>query len=197
MNSGGEFAALGHFADILDRLGITYAVGGSMASSAYGAVRFTEDADITVEPFDGMAQEFFDCVKADYYISNEAMLLSLEQRSSFNVIHLESAFKIDIFVRKDSPYEKQLFSRRRTLKLGDAMEKSFSVVSPEDIILLKLQWYDSGGQTSQRQWDDVVGILRIQANTLDSEYLTKWAGILHVEELLKNAISEARGELEK
>lgn len=197
MNSGGEFAALGHFADILDRLGITYAVGGSMASSAYGAVRFTEDADITVEPFEGTAQEFFECVKADYYISKEAMLQALEQRSSFNVIHLESAFKIDVFVRKDSPYEKQLFSRRRALRLGDAMGKSFSVLSPEDIILLKLQWYDSGGRASQRQWDDVLGILKIQANKLDSKHLGKWAGILNVEELLENAISEARGELEK
>jgi len=197
MNSGGEFATLGHFADILDRFGIAYAVGGSMASSAYGVVRFTEDADIAVEPFDGMAQDFFECVKADYYISKEAMLQALEQRSSFNVIHLESAFKIDVFVRKDSPFEKQFFSRRRALKLGDAMEQSFSVVSPEDIILLKLQWYDSGGRASQRQWDDVLGILRIQANKLDSEYLVKWAGILQIEDLLKNAISEARGKLEK
>lgn len=197
MNSAGGFTALAHFADILDRHSIMYAVGGSMASSAYGAVRFTEDADITVEPFDEKAEEFFQYVKADYYISKEAMLQALEQRSSFNVIHLESAFKIDVFVRKDSPYEKQLFSRRRLLKLGNAIDKPFSVVSPEDIVLLKLQWYDSGGQISERQWDDVLGILRIQTKKLDSEYLSKWAGILQVKDLLENAISEAKSELEK
>ncbi|MCH7556443.1 MAG: hypothetical protein IIB56_03200 [Planctomycetes bacterium] len=191
MNNPQELETLESFTKILEQLDIAYAIGGSMASSIYGKVRFTQDADITVEPFDNQADKLFEILKPQYYISKEAMYQALRQRCSFNIIHLESAFKIDIFIRKDTAFEKQLISRRRALKLSNSLEKSFSVISPEDIILLKLQWYRDSGH-SERQWDDVAGILTIQAEKLDFEYLKKWAGILRIDEILEKAISESR-----
>jgi hypothetical protein len=192
MNNSSELTTLENFTNILERLGIAYAISGSLASSTYGAVRFTEDADITVEPFDERAEELFESLKSNYYISKESMHQALRQQSSFNVIHFESAFKIDVFVSGSSAYDKQVLSRRKSTKLSDSLAKSFSVVSPEDIVLLKLQWYKADDQSSQRQWDDVLGVLRIQSDALDFVYLKKWAGILGIDELLEKAVSEAK-----
>lgn len=187
-----ELIILEDFTNILEKLGISYAIGGSIASSIYGKIRFTEDADITVEPFDNQADKLFELLKPRYYISKDAMYQALKLRQSFNVIHLESAFKIDVFIQKGSSFEKQLMSRRKSLKLSDFLGKSFSVVSPEDIILLKLQWYREGGCSSERQWNDVLGVLAVQAKRLDFEYLKKWSSILGINNLLEKAISETK-----
>lgn len=182
---------LADFVSILEQLGIAYTVCGSLASSVYGAVRFTQDADLTVEPFENNAQKLLELLKPGYYVSKDAVSNALRQRSSFNVIHFETAFKIDIFVRKDTAFEKQLLTRRKLLKFSDSLEKSFSVVSPEDIVLLKMLWYRDSNCTSERQWADVIGVLKVQAGKLDLQYLKKWAGILGVSELLEKALSEA------
>ena len=119
------------------------------------------------------------------------MYQALEQRLSFNVIDIESAFKVDVFIRRDSAFERQLMSRRKLLKLSDSLEKSFSVVSPEDIILLKLQWYLDGGCVSERQWNDILGILQIQTGKLDFEYLKQWATTIGISQLLEKVVAEA------
>jgi len=191
MSNPQELTILQDFTDVLEQLNIPYAISGSMASSIYGRVRFTQDADITVDPFENRAEKLFEFLKPEFYISKEAMYQALRQRSSFNVIHFESAFKFDIFIRKDTAFEKQLMLRRKSLKLSDSLDKSFSVISPEDIILLKLQWYGSGGRVSEQQWNDILGILEVQAGKLDLEYLNKWGAILGIGELLQKAISEA------
>jgi hypothetical protein len=191
MSNSQELEILKSLTEVLEQMDISYAIGGSMASSIYGKVRFTQDADITVEPFDNQADKLFEILKPQYYISKEAMYQALMQRRSFNIIHLESAFKIDIFIRKDTAFEKQLITRRRTLKLSDSLEKSFSVISPEDIILLKLQWYCDSGH-SERQWNDVVGILTTQREKLDFHYMRKWSDILGINELLEKVISESK-----
>jgi hypothetical protein len=177
--------------DVLDRLGIIYAIGGSMASSAYGEARFTQDADISVQPFDRVAEEFFRLVKDEFYISEEAMHKALHSRGSFNLIHFESSVKIDLFVQGPSQFEQRLLARRRKAKLSDPGSRDLDVVSPEDIILLKLRWFDMTGGTSQRQWDDVLGVLAVQGDALDFEYLTASARELGLEELFERARAKA------
>ena len=180
------------FADILESLGITYVIGGSIASSIYGKVRFTQDVDMTVEPFEDKADEFLRLVSSDFYISSDAMQQALSQKRSFNVVHLESAFKIDVFIQKNTEFERQLLSRRNFMKLSDRFEKEFSIVSPEDIIMLKLRWYRQTDCTSEKQWQDILSVLEVQKDKLDFEYLKKWAGILRIDQLLARAISEAQ-----
>lgn len=190
MNDTRDIAVLEKLTEVLDALNIAYVVGGSMASSVYGAVRFTQDADITVEPFGPMADKLFEALKDDFYISREAMHQALQDRSSFNVIHFATAFKIDIFVRSESDFQRQVLARGRKVQLGDSA-KTISFVSPEDIILLKLDWYRQSGRTSQRQWSDVQGVLAGQAKSLNFEYLRSWADKLGLSELLAKAISES------
>lgn len=190
MNEPQELITLKDFTDILERLEIEYVIGGSIASSLYGKVRFTEDADVTVEPFAGKADEFFRLVRSDFYINWDAMQQALRQKSSFNVVHLKSAFKIDVFIQNDTEFEKQLLSRRKFMKLSEGFKKAFSVVSAEDIVLLKLRWYQQGDCTSERQWDDLVAVMEVQAKKLDLEYMKKWAATLGINELLEKAVSE-------
>ncbi len=182
-----DMIVLQNFIDILEEMNIIYALGGSMASSVYGKVRFTQDADIIVEPFDDIAEKLFERLKSQYYISKDAMYHALEHQSSFNIIHLESAFKIDVFVRKNTLFEKQVLARRKPLKLSDTLEKRVSMVSPEDIILLKLCWYRDGGCVSQNQWEDVLGVLHVQNEKLDLAYLNKYSAVLKINDLLQKA----------
>lgn len=178
-------------AGVLDSLGIRYAIGGSMASALYGTVRFTRDADISIEVFAPVADRFYECLKDEFYISESAMWEALRSHGSFNLIHFETSFKIDLFVQGPSEFEQQLLVRSRRVKLTDTAAREVCVVSPEDIVLLKLRWFQETGGTSERQWSDVVGVLGVQGDALDHEYLTDWARKLGLDELLDRAIAEA------
>ena len=176
---------------IFSALGIAYALGGSMASSLLGKPRFTVDADLTAEPFPGKEQEFVAKFGSDYYISLPAVQQAVQQRACFNIIHTPSGFKVDVFVRKDRPFEHSVMSRRRTAPVADCPGETIVLVSPEDIILLKLEWFRIGGGISDRQWSDILGVLKVQAGNLDEAYLDFWAIDLNVSDLLVRARQES------
>lgn len=174
---------------VLDRLQIPYAVGGSWASSLFGKPRFTNDADILVGPFPGKEAAFCASFGEDYYVSLPMIQDAIRRRSSFNIIHWPSGFKVDLFIRKDRPFEASVLARRRIYPLPEG--NSFILVSAEDIILLKLEWYRLGGGGSERQMEDVQGVLQVQGDTLDRAYLDRWAEILGVADLLERARKES------
>lgn len=175
----------------LDRLGIPYALGGSMASSIYGVLRYTNDADLTVEPFAGREQALADCFGPEHYVSVAAMQEANRQRRSFNLIDTTIGFKVDLFVRKDRPFEISAMSRRVAMSLSDRPEQPLFVLSAEDVILFKLEWYRLGEEASERQWLDVLNVLKAQAERLDRGYLTQWAVELGVDDLLNRALDDA------
>jgi hypothetical protein len=175
----------------LTRFGIPYALGGSWASSLLGKVRFTHDADITIEPFPGKEEAFCAAFGEDYYVGLPAVRQALRTRSSFNIIHTPSTFKVAVFVRKDRPFEQSVMQRRQARFLADAPAEAVQFVSPEDIILLKLEWYRLGSETSERQWTDILGVLEVQAGRLDEAYLDHWAADLGVADLLARARLES------
>lgn len=192
MSNAEQIAVIRKVANVLDDLQIDYAIGGSIASSLYGNVRFTQDADITVREFRSVAQSLYERLKDEFYLSEDAMAQALDSCGCFNAIHLETSFKIDMFIQGPSEFDKQLLARCKQLSLSDSEEKPFSVVSPEDVVLLKLRWYAQGDCTSDRQWDDILGVLRVQGESVDSEYLKKWSRQLGVDELLQRAIAESK-----
>ena len=172
-------------------LGIAYAVGGSWASSLYGEPRLTLDADVSVEPFPGHERALAGCFGDEYYVSVEAITEAVRNRSTFNIIHSPSAFKVDIFVVKDEGFEQSLMARRSPATgLETTTERPLVWVSAEDIILLKLRWYRLGNEVSERQWLDVLGVVRTQAEGLDTAYLDHWAGELGVRDLWDRAREE-------
>jgi hypothetical protein len=175
----------------LDRLGIAYALGGSWASSLLGKMRFTHDADVAVEPFPGKEADFCAAFGDDYYVSLDAVRDAVRRRSSFNVIHLPSGFKVDLFVRKDRPFDQSVLARRQPRELAEGAGQAVMMVSPEDVILLKLEWYRLGGEASEQQWRDVLGVFEVQAGKLDQAYLDRWAAHLNVTDLLQRARQES------
>ena len=186
-----EYLVLKQLTDVLDDFKIDYAIGDSIASSLYGKVRFTQDADITVAAFGDKIEQLYTALKENFYISKDAMYQAISNRGSFNIIHLTSAFKIDIFIRKDDDFHRQLFLRRKKVKLDESIEHLFDIVSAEDVILLKLQWYKSAGCVSERQWSDVLGVLAVQAQILDMTYLRSCSEKLGLSDILQKAIDEA------
>ena len=189
-----EYLVLKQLTDALDDLKIDYAIGGSIASSLYGKVRFTQDVDITVAAFGEKAEQLYNVLKENCYISKDAMYQAISNRSSFNIIHLKSAFKIDIFIRKDVDFHRQLFLRRQKVRLDESIEHLFDIVSAEDIVLLKLQWYKSAGCISERQWSDILGVLSVQARALDMKYLKSCSEKLGFSDIFNRAIQESKIE---
>jgi hypothetical protein len=187
-----DLSVLSQLAEVLDRLGIPYAVGGSLASSAYGMVRFTQDADITVPPFLDRIAPFVEHIESWFYVSQEAVVQANRLRSSFNLIHFETAFKIDVFVEKDTEFDRGLLLRRKRLDLPGTDSCSLAFVSPEDVVLLKLRWYAEGGQVSERQWRDILGVLAVQGDVLDYDYLRDQAQGLGLASLLDRVLRDSR-----
>jgi hypothetical protein len=187
-----EIQVLERLAEVLDSLGIPYAIGGSIASSVYGTVRFTRDADIAVLPFAAVADKFYARLKGEFYVSEEAMQQALGCCGSFNIVHFETAFKIDLFLLGPSEFEQQLLVRSRIVRLGETPESDLCFVSPEDVVLLKLRRLSESDAFEESQWSDILGVLAIQGQTLDLARLTEDARVLGVEELLERAIAEAQ-----
>jgi hypothetical protein len=176
---------------IFEALGIEYYIGGSLASSAFGIARSTMDIDIAADIRQGQASVLEERLQTHFYVDREMIERAIREKSSFNIVHLETMFKIDIFVVSDEPYDKQAMARRLRKDLTADGANQADLSSPEDIILRKLLWYQSGGKISDRQWDDVLGVMRVQGEQLDAAYLELWAKRLSIFDLLQKAFQEA------
>jgi hypothetical protein len=176
---------------ILEELGIPYVIGGSLASTLYGMIRTTQDSDIVTEMRPEHIESFVLSLQDDFFIDEEMIADSIQHNSSFNIIHRDSMFKVDIFIPQPRPFQQSQFARaqRQVFELDTEISANFA--SAEDTILSKLEWYRIGGETSERQWRDILGILKTREGELDLEYLRKWAEDLNVADLLERAFKEA------
>jgi hypothetical protein len=174
-----------------ERLGIDYYVGGSIASSLFGVGRSTLDVDIVADIAENQVDLLVQALRSTYYIDGNMIREAIRRRSCFNLIHLTTPYKIDVFVLKNRIFDQQSMSRRRIDTLHDE-DKTYDIYlsSPEDILLAKLEWYRLGDEISDKQWNDVLGIIKIQHKTLDRAYLEKWALELGVADLLTKAWQE-------
>lgn len=175
----------------LEQIGISYAVGGSLASSLHGVMRSTLDVDIVADMRLEHIPPLVAALSKEFYADDEMMRDAIEHHSSFNLIHYETAFKVDIFIRKLRDFDTMQLERRRTSIIATDPERSVYVTSPEDTILAKLEWYRMGGEVSDRQWRDILGVLKTRAGELDLAYLRKWASELNVNDLLEHALRES------
>lgn len=174
-----------------EKLEIAYYIAGSVASSAYGIARATMDVDLVANVEAGQVDRFVEALEADYYIDAGMIREAIHRRTSFNLIHLETMIKIDVFILKDQPYDSKALARRQRDTLDEDSSREFYLSSPEDIVLNKLQWYQRGGGVSEQQWKDVLGVLKVQGQNLDLEYLKHWASRLNLTELLRRSFDDA------
>jgi hypothetical protein len=174
----------------LKALGVEYMLAGSFASSLYGLPRLTQDADLIVDLRPSQVDAFAEAFASDFYVDRGLILQALQRRTSFNIIHLKSSFKVDFFVLGGREFNREELARRVLRQVDPQSHFEAYVQTPEDTVLSKLDWYRQGGQMSENQWRDVLGILRQQAGRLDFLYLRKWAGELGVTDLLNRAYQE-------
>jgi hypothetical protein len=174
-----------------DALRIPYFLAGSMASSVHGIYRATADADFVAAVRPHHAEPLAQLLQPAFYADAPAIRAACEAGRSFNVIHLDTMLKVDVFVLRPDPFFLSQMRRRLLLPTTPDQQTALYVATPEDTILAKLDWYREGGGISDRQWNDILGVLKVQGETLDSAYLDEWARILKVADLLHRARKDA------
>ena len=175
-------------AEALETCGLRYLVGGSLASSISGEPRSTLDVDVVVI----MTEREVDCVLAalgsEFYADSRAMRRAVSQYSCVNVIHQPTAIKVDLFVAAGSLLDELQMSRRQRIKVRTGPDRYLYFYTPEDILLQKLRWFRLGHEVSDRQWRDVLGIMLVQGDALDRDYVRGQAELLGVGDLFERAI---------
>lgn len=172
---------------IIESTGISYAVCGSLSSGLHGQPRATNDADIIIAPTQEQLSKLLKSLEAGYYVSPQAVFEAMKLRSMFNVIDNELGWKADLIFRPDNPYQLSKFNRRIRAKLWGI---DLWILAPEDVILSKLDWAKESG--SDMQFRDVFGVIKLQWNNLDWDYLRHWAKELGIGKNLESIIEEVR-----
>jgi hypothetical protein len=183
-------AAITPLVDAFEQLGVNYHIGGSVASSVYGIIRATIDADLVAGLRLEQARPLVKLLETVYYIDEDAVKDAIRRHSSFNAIHLDTMLKVDVFIPKTRLFDQEEFRRTQLQTLIEGT-RPFYVASPEGTILNKLEWYRMGNEISDRQWNDILGVLKVQGTTLDLDYLQRWAAALRVTDLLERALVDA------
>jgi len=176
-------------AKTLEDLGVTYTVGGSIASSFAGEPRSTLDVDVVANLTESHVPGLIAALSPDFYIDEAAVRRAIRARATVNVIHQRSQLKVDLFVAGGTPLDEQQLRRRLRVDIGGG--NVLHIHPPEDILLQKLRWYRKGGETSDRQWRDILAIVRVQQDRLDRAYLAANAEMIDVVDLLDRAFRDS------
>ena len=179
------------FAGVLERLGVAYVAAGSLASSVHGEPRSTDDIDLVADLRSPHVGGLVAALADAYYTSADAVRDAVARGGSFNAIHLATAVKVDVFVVGDDAFDAERVARGRRTRIVQDPPHDLSVDTAEYTVLRKLEWFQRGGEVSDRQWRDVLGVVRAQREQLDGAVLATWAGRLGVSDLLERALRDA------
>ena len=158
--------------ETFQRLHIPYLVTGSVASMAYGEPRLTNDIDVVT----GIREEHIPGLLAAFptdlfYLSEDAIREAIRIRGQFNIIHPGSGLKVDVMIRKETPFDRSRFARVRMIRPAESYEAAFA--SPEDVIIKKMEFYREGA--SDKHLRDITGILKVSGEEIDEAYIADWA----------------------
>jgi predicted nucleotidyltransferase len=185
-------SVLSQLTSTLEQRGITYVLVGSFASSLHGMYRSTADIDILADIKPEQIRPLFDAMRERFYLDEQTMQEAVVKGRSFNAIHFDSVFKVDIFVSGSNEFALAQLNRRILRKLAPDKDETVYIATAEDTVLAKLQWYKAGNETSTTQWNDVLGVLATSADRLDLNYLDKWSGSLGLTNLLQRALAQVK-----
>jgi hypothetical protein len=176
---------------VFGRIGVNYAIGGSVASSTHGIARSTADVDLVANFQAKHVALLLANLPTDFYVSETAIREALARKSSFNIIDPHTGLKVDVFILKSDPFSQASFARAKVSQINPDEPQEFRMDAPEDVLLHKLNWYKMGGSVSEKQWFDILGILKMQSDHFDVEYARQWALRLGVADLLTSALAES------
>ncbi len=188
------FKVLSLVANLLEQQGITYVLVGSLASSMHGMYHSTAEVDIVADVHSSQVVPLLTALQANFYVDEHEVREAIDQRQSFNAIHLDSVVKVDIFIPKSDEFSRKQIERREHRQLTPGDPQMVYVATAEDTILAKLRAYNGGGKVSNTQWTDVVGVIGAASARLDRDYLREWAATLGLTELLDQAFREVSAE---
>ena len=173
----------------LDEIGVLHTIGGSLAASFAGEPRSTVDIDFVVKLTHADVLPFIAALEGDFYIAEDALHRAIDTLGSANIIHEASNLKVDLFIAGGTPLDEQQLARRQRIEVRQG--QVIYIHPPEDVLLQKLRWYRKGGSVSDRQWRDILAIIRTQGPQLDRGYLESNAPVIAVEDELARAFAEA------
>jgi hypothetical protein len=183
-----DLSALAKVVAVFEELGIGYVLGGSVASSLHGVARPTHDFDISVAFPRSKVPIFVALLEDEFYVDEQSLLDAIARGDSVNLIHQTTLDKIDLFTANTL---REKAERARAIEMTLAPEVIVRVASPEDTVLRKLDWYRQGGGVSDRQWNDVLGVLKVQGEHFDRDYAVERSRELDLSELLAMAFEDA------
>ena len=174
----------------LDELGIAYLVTGSMATIAYGEPRFTIDIDVVISLRAEDVNRFCEAFPMpEFYVSQDAVKDAVRDRRQFNIIHPASGLKIDGIIPKDDAFERSRQQRGVRLPITEGVDVLFA--SAEDVIVRKMQYFQQGG--SDKHLRDIAGVLKIQGERIDRQYIADWADRLNVRDVWDSVLRHPVG----
>jgi hypothetical protein len=174
----------------LEGMDVPYAITGSFASAVHGVMRATMDADLAADLRLQHAPALAAALGEDFYADAE-MSDAVRHCGSLKVIHLEAMFQADVFVARHRAFGRSQLARRQLAQVSGEPKRAAYVATAEDIVLAKLEWYRSGGELSEQQWRDVLGVLEMQAGQLSRAYMHSMARELAIADLLERAFRES------
>ena len=186
----GPVPALRRIVSAFETLGIDYYIGGSIASSVHGVFRQTADVDFVAAIDESCVEPLTQLLQDSFYIDPESIREAIQQGTSFNVIFLDTMEKCDVFVHQPSAWGREQMATRLARPAYPG-EREVWLESAACTVVQKLQWFQEAGGVSDRQWRDVLGVLRTQAEALDRDYLRDWAVRTGVAAELERALAEA------
>jgi len=170
-----------------DALKIPFFIGGSVASSTHGMMRSTQDLDVVADLREDQIAPLAEELGPNFKVNELALRDAVRRCGLAHVYFIPEFTRIDLYVAERSPFNASQMRRRVRVTF---IETKVPVSSAEDTILKKLEWYRKGNEASERHWEDVLGVIRVQGSRLDRKYLRKWAPALAVTDLLEQALSE-------
>ena len=176
----------------LERAGVEYAIGGSVASSAYGEPRATRDLDFAIRLGPRLVPALLESLGDDFMVDTELLQEGIQTGATVNIFYLPLVTKIDLFIRGDEEYDRAEFSRRNEIEVAPG--ERILASSAEDNLLWKLRWFRKSGEASDQQWRDAIGLLRVSGEKMDLDYLRNWATHHGVDDLLERAIRQSRDD---
>jgi len=172
------------------RLGIPYLVTGSVASMAYGEPRLTNDIDVVAGIREEHVPGLLAAFPADaFYRSAEAIQEAIRKQGQFNIIHPGSGLKVDVIIRKETPFDRSRFARARAIRPAESYEATFAAA--EDVIIKKMEYYREGGLDKHLR--DITGILKVSAQEIDEAYIVEWTerlGLRPIWEMIKRRVAD-------
>lgn len=178
-------------ASVFERLGVRYVLGGSLASTTFGEPRATLDVDFAADLEPRHVVDLVTALGSDFFTDGQWIAAEVQRRGSFQLVHRATMTRVDVFVPAWTDVHLWKWEQRRRVSLSTAAGGSIDVTAPEGIVVQKLRWFRDGGEVSDRQWRDVVGVLKLQGASLQLVELRNWAQRTRVADLLERALQQA------